>query len=80
MGDETLLYPIHWSPTIAPQCPPNEEYIATVERACQKVNQGEEDELRAEIKGILKRSSPKPNVTKEERKTLKELCDPDHGK
>ena len=47
-----------------------------VEQACQKVIQGEANELRVEIRGILKRSNTlKPNITEEEGLAPKELSD-----
>ena len=41
---------------------PNREYIATVEQACQKLNQGEADELQVEIRGVPKKDHPQ-NIT-----------------
>ena len=59
---------------ITPRCPPIGEYIAAVEQTCQNLVQGEAEELRAEVKAVLKKiHSPKPNITKEEQKALKEL-------
>ena len=59
---------------ITPRCPPIGEYIAAVEQTCQNMAQGEAEELRAEVKAVLKKiQPPKPNITKEEQKALKEL-------
>ena len=59
---------------ITPRCPPIVEYIATVEQTCQNMAQGEAEELRAEVKAVLKKiQPPKSNITKEEQKALKEL-------
>ena len=61
---------------ITPRCPPIGEYIATVEQTCQNLAQGEAEKLRAEVKAVLKKiKPPKPNITKEEQKALKELKD-----
>ena len=56
------------------QEPPIGEYIAQVEKVCQNLKQGEAEELRGEIKLILKKiKPPKSNITKEEAKAIKEL-------
>ena len=47
--------------------PPIGKYIAQIERMCQKMKQGEAEELRCQIKQILKNTTPpKPNISKEE--------------
>ena len=39
-----------------------------------KTNQGEADELRVEVKNILKEAQPpRPNINREEKKVMKEL-------
>ena len=54
--------------------PPIGKYIAQIERMCQKMKQGEAEELRGQIKLILKNiTPPKPNISKEEAKAIKEL-------
>ena len=54
--------------------PPIGKYIAQIERMCQKMKQGEVEELRCQIKLILKNiTPPKPNISKEEAKAIKEL-------
>ena len=62
---------------IRPRQPPVEEYIAVVEKACPKLEQGEANELRVEVKKALKKSQKAPrvpsNITREEAKALKEL-------
>ena len=59
---------------ITPKSPPIGEYIAVVEQACQNMAQGEAEELRAEVKAVLKKSQPpKANITKEEQKAMIEL-------
>ena len=42
--------------TVVPRSPPITEYIAVVEQACSKLQRGEVEELRGEVKSIIKRS------------------------
>ena len=59
---------------IIPRHPPKEEYVASIEYACQKLNEGKAEELRVEIKNILEKNQPnKSNITKEEFQAIKEL-------
>ena len=59
---------------VVPKSPPIAEYIAAVEQACSRLQQGEAEELRGEVKSIIKRSrNPPPNITREERKAIREL-------
>ena len=62
---------------IRPRKPPVGEYIATIEQACKKLNPGEADELRVEVKKTLKkaqnRSNTPSNITREEFQALNEL-------
>ena len=52
------------------------EYVAAIEKTCQQLKQGKAEELREEIKSILKNiNPPKPNITKEEAKAIRELKD-----
>ena len=47
--------------------PPIGEYIAQVEKVCQSLTQGEAEELRGEVKSIMKKiKPPKSNISKEE--------------
>ena len=68
-----------WVPKFAikPMWPPVEEYIAAIEKACPKLEQGEADELRVEVKKALKKSQNAPrtpsDITREEGKALHEL-------
>ena len=68
-----------WGPKFAikPRQPPVEEYIAAIEKVCPKLEQGEADELRVEVKKALKKSQNAPrtpsNITREEGKALQEL-------
>ena len=63
---------------IIPKDPPKEEYIAAIEHACQKLKEGEADELRVEIKNMLKKAqTPRSNISKEEFKAIRELKEDD---
>ena len=68
-----------WGPkfVIRPKKPPVGEYVVAVEQACSWLSQGEADELRVEVKKILKKAQNKPrttsDITREEFKALKEL-------
>ena len=54
--------------------PPVIECVTTIEEVCQKLERGEVEELRGEVKAILKRAHPpKPNITREEQKAMEEL-------
>ena len=59
---------------IVPKEPPTSEYIVAIEKACLKLSTGKVEELRGEIKAILKKKiNYKPNITKEEHWAIKEL-------
>ena len=59
---------------IVPKVPPVGEYITTIENVCNQLQQGKVEELRGEIKTVLKKIQlPWPNITKEERKAIEEL-------
>ena len=58
---------------VVPRSPPITEYIAVIEQACSKLKPGEAEELRGEVKTIIKRSCNPPNITREEWKAVKEL-------
>ena len=63
---------------IIPRNPPKEEYIAAIEQAGHKLKEGEADELRVEIKNILKKTqTPRSNISKEEFKAIRELKEDD---
>ena len=70
---------LSWGPkfVIRPKKPPVGEYVAAVEQACTRLNQGEADELHVEVKKTIKkaqnRSTTPSNITKDEFKALKEL-------
>ena len=49
-----------------------------VEHACSKLNQGKTDELRVEVKNVLRKVQlPRANIKKEEMKAMKELREDD---
>ena len=54
--------------SIRPRQPPVGEYVAAVEQVCSRLNKGEADEIRVEVKKALKRaqcsSRPSPNISK----------------
>ena len=59
---------------IIPKSPPVGEYIAAIENVCNQIQQGKVEELRGEIKSLLKKiQTPKYNITREERKGIEEL-------
>ena len=59
---------------IVPKEPPTPEYIAAIEKACLKLPTGKVEELRGEVKAILKKKTNyKPNITKEEHWAIKGL-------
>ena len=48
-----------------PKEPPTTEYIAAIEKACLRLPSGKAEELRGEVKAILKKETKnKPNITK----------------
>ena len=54
--------------------PPTCEYIVAIEKACLKLTTGKVEELRGEIKAILKKKiNNKPNISQEEYWAIKEL-------
>ena len=84
MGKKRLKYPLTETQekilsqgpnfAIVPKSPPVGKYIASIEHTCSQLKQGEAEELRGEIKTILKKIQPsKSNITIEERKALAEL-------
>ena len=59
---------------MVPRSPPVGEYIVAIEHACNQLQQGKAEELRGEIKSVLKKiQAPKHNITGEERKAIDEL-------
>ena len=68
-----------WGPkfSIRPRQPPVGEYIAAVEQACSRLNRGEAEEMRVEMKKALKKaqcsSRPPANISKKEYQALREF-------
>ena len=59
---------------VVPRGPPIVECVTVVEQVCQKLTPGEADELRVEVKTILKKTpASRLNLTKEEQKAIGEL-------
>ena len=59
---------------IVPKVPLVMEYIAAIEKACQQLKQEEAEELRGEIKLIIKKIPPsKPNISKEGHQAIQQL-------
>ena len=59
---------------VVPRSPPVGEYIVAIEHICNQLQQGKVEELRGEIKSVMKKiQAPKYNITSEERKVIEEL-------
>ena len=59
---------------IVPKRPPLGEYITAIENVCNQLPQGKAEELRGEIKSVMKKVHPtRFNITKGERKAIEEL-------
>ena len=59
---------------ITPREPPTLEYIAATEKVCNQLTQGKAEELRAEVKSLLRRDhKAKPNIPKDEYQALREI-------
>ena len=59
---------------IVPKNPPIVQYVAAIEQACTKLEEGKADEFRVQVKvAIQKVQKTKPNVTREERIALTNL-------
>ena len=58
--------------------PPTLEYIAATEKVCNQLTQGKVEELRGEVKTLLRKDhKAKPNIPKDEYKVLKEMKNDD---
>ena len=56
---------------IVPRIPPIGEYITTIENVCNQLEQGKAEELRGEVKKVLKKvHPPRPNISRDERKAI----------
>ena len=59
---------------ITPRDPTTLEYIAATEKVCNQLTQGKVEELRGEVKALLRRDhKAKPNIPKDEYKALREM-------
>ena len=59
---------------IVPKEPPTTEYIVAIGKACLRLPSRKAEELRGEVKAILKKDNKnKPNITKEEYQAIKDL-------
>ena len=59
---------------IVPRIPPIGEYITTIENVCNQLEQGKAEELRGEVKKVLKNvHPPRPNIPRSEREALDQL-------
>ena len=59
---------------ITPRDLPTHEYIVATEKVCNQLTQGKAEELRAEVKSLLRRDhKAKPNIPKDEYKALREI-------
>ena len=57
-----------------PQEPPTCRYIVATEKVCQNLTQGKAEELRGEVKSLLKRDhKTKPNIPRDEHRVLREI-------
>ena len=56
---------------VVPRCLSVGEFIASIEQVCTQLKQGEAEELRGEVKAILKKiQPPRYIITREEHKAL----------
>ena len=59
---------------IVPKVPPVGVYITTIKNVCNQLQQGKAEELRGEIKTVLKKiQATRYHITREERKAIEEL-------
>ena len=59
---------------IVPRIPPIGEYITAIENVCNQLEQGKGEELRGEVKKVLKKvHPPRPNISRDERKAIEQL-------
>ena len=59
---------------IVPKDPPIIQYMAAIENACTKLEEGQADEFRVQVKAAIQKiQKPKPNITRGERKAIAEL-------
>ena len=59
---------------VVPRDPPVAQYVAAVEKACSKLEEGKAEEFRVQVKAAIQRNKkPRPNLTRGEWKALAEL-------
>ena len=59
---------------VVPKDPPVAQYVAAVEHACTKLEEGKAEEFRVQVKAAIQKiKKPRPNLTRGERKALVEL-------
>ena len=59
---------------IVPRTPPVGEYITAIENVCNQLEQGKAEELRGEVKKVLKKvHPPRPNISRREREAIDRL-------
>ena len=59
---------------VVPRDPPVAQYVAAVEQACSKLEEGKVEEFRVQVKAAIQRNKkPRPNLTRGEWKALAEL-------
>ena len=59
---------------VVPRDPPVAQYVAAVEQACSKLEEGKAEEFRVQVKAAIQRNKkPRPNLTRREWKALAEL-------
>ena len=59
---------------IVPKEPPITQYVAAVEQACTKLEEGKAEEFRVQVKSAIQKiKKPRPNLTRGERKAITEL-------
>ena len=65
----------HWPNfVLVPREPPTCKYIAATEKVCQQLTQGKAEELRGQIKSLLKKDHKiKPNIPRDEHQVLREM-------
>ena len=60
--------------SVVPKEPPIAQYVAAVEQACTKLEEGKVEEFRVQVKLALQKiKKPRPNLTRGERKAITEL-------
>ena len=59
---------------IVPRIPPIGEYVTAIEQVCNQLEQGKVEELRGEVKKVLKKvNSPRQNLSRSEREAIDRL-------